>query len=113
MCRIAQNQNNKIMNYKKLFIGITIANIFAWAMVELWINRYADTLASGGATALIIVQIIGYYLAFVLSADTPTKPKEEKEPITPANCPGHDWQQNKYSKTQEECMICGAERGKH
>lgn len=95
------------MNHKKLLIGITIANIFGWTMIELWINRYSNTSASSGAITLIIFQIIAYYIAFVSSSSVKTKPQEK---ITPANCK-HDWQKHSYSNRQEKCIICGSERG--
>lgn len=95
------------MNYKKLTIGITAVNIFGLAMIELWGSRYADTNICVGAGFIIFVHIIGYYI-IVLSAHTPIA----KEGVTPQNCKEHDWQPHKYSDRQEQCVRCGAERGK-
>ncbi len=99
------------MNYKKLFIGITISNLFAWAMVELWLNRYANTEASTGVIFLIILQLGMYYISFIISSGV-IKEEEVIVKITPLNCPGHDWQPHQYSTRSEQCIICNAERGK-
>lgn len=37
----------------------------------------------------------------------------EKEPITTANCPGHEWQNSEYSIHTQDCVICGAKIGRN
>lgn len=98
------------MNWKKLTIGVTIVNILAWVLLEIWSFRYADSNVNLGAGWLVIIHLIGYYI-IVIGSKLP-KPLPEKEPITPANCPGHDWQNNEYSNALQKCVICEAKRGR-
>lgn len=97
------------MNWKKLIIGISIVNVFAWFMLEFWSKKYAGTNVSIGSTFLVIIQIIGYYIIAIVSRIQP--PKEDPKP-TPQNCIEHDWQQHKHIQHYEVCIKCGAERGK-
>jgi len=98
------------MNWKKFTIGITIVNLLGWGLLELWSKRYADMNVSVGAGFLIVLHLLGYYI-IAIGSNVPSTPKLP-ENITPANCPGHDWQKHKYSDKQEQCTRCGAERGK-
>ncbi len=96
------------MNWKKLTIGITIVNIFAWIMLEIYSNRYSGTNVEIGAGLLIFCHILAYYI-IVIASRTPKKEEEIK--ITPQNCKEHDWQKHKYSERQQQCVKCLAERG--
>lgn len=96
------------MNWKKLTIGITIVNIFALGMIELWGKRYSGTNIEVGAGFLVALHIFGYYFICIASR---TPVKEEEIKITPQNCKNHDWQKHKYSDSQQQCVRCGAERG--
>jgi hypothetical protein len=99
------------MNWKKLTIGITIVNAFAWGMLELFSYRYAGTNIEVGAGLLVAIHIIGYYIISIASVVPPPPVKEEEVKITPQNCKDHDWQKHKYSDRQQQCVRCGAERG--
>ena len=99
------------MNWKKLIIGITIVNLLGWAMIELWSRRYANGNVAMGAGFMIFTQLVGYYIVVIgsLIKVPPTPPASVK----PWTCQKHDWQPAKYDPAhREECMCCGAERGK-
>lgn len=55
------------MNYKKLIIGITIVNLFAWGILEVWGRRYAGTNIEIGAGILVFLHIAGYYIICISS----------------------------------------------
>ncbi len=97
------------MNWKRLIIWITIVNLLGWGLIELWAKRYASMSISGAAAFLIGFHLTTYYL--IVLASLPSSKKDEKEKITPVNCPSHDWQRHKYGNNQEQCTKCGAERG--
>lgn len=99
------------MNWKKLIIGITIVNAIGWLLLELWSARYADSNIDAGAGWMIAIHLLGYYI-IVIGSKIPS-PEPKKEPISPVNCPSHDWQTQKYSNDTEVCVKCGAERGKN
>ena len=96
------------MNYKKLLLGITITNLLAWVMLEIWRHIYSGTVVQIGAGLLAAVQVLAYYI-IIIDANKHKTP--EKVEITPANC-NHDWQPHQYGRNSEQCIICKAERGK-
>ena len=97
------------MNWRIFVFGITLTGSFGFVLIELYMQRYANTDANFGAGTLIFVMIA---LAFVSVFIASEKKKTEDVVITPANCPGHDWQLYKYSDSQEQCVICAAVRGR-
>lgn len=96
------------MNWKKLLIGITIANLLGWSLLELWVYRYADGVAQWGAFWLIFIHLAGYYIIAIGSRITVSEVEAEAKPIQPQDCPRHDWQKSGYS--EEKCIICNSER---
>jgi len=97
------------MNWKKLTIGITLTNLLAWVLIEVWSRLYASSNVAGAAAFLIGFHLLGYYV-IVIASKVP-KQLQKPESIAPHNCPSHDWQKHKYSPNAEQCIKCGAERG--
>lgn len=97
------------MNYKKLIIGLTVINIIAFAILELWIYRYSGGVAEIGAGVIVGLHILGYYVVVIASG----VPEVEKEKvIDKSNCE-HRWEPAVYSPNNEEnCIVCDARRGK-
>lgn len=98
------------MNWKKILIKITAVNVLGWILLEIWARRYSGTNVETGSAFLIILHLISYYVLVIGSNVPQATLKPDK--IEPHNCPGHDWQPHKYSDNQEQCVKCGAERGR-
>jgi hypothetical protein len=104
------------MNWKTLIKGLTIVNLLGWLLIELWSARYADSNIKIGSGWMIAIQLLGYYIA-VVGSNSPKKEPVIKTvktvPITPENCPNHDWQLSVEGYGQnEDCVICKASRRK-
>lgn len=102
------------MNWKKLLLGITAVNLIAWAGLELYWHRYADSDINVGAGCMVFAQLVAYYVVAIGSVVPESQPKmDENFKFKPHNCPGHQWFQHPYNTNAEECIVCKAERGKN
>ncbi len=55
------------MNWKRITIWVTIVNILGWLLLELWMARYAEGNAEGGAGFLVFLHLFGYYIIAICS----------------------------------------------
>lgn len=92
-----------MIDYKKLALWITVANVIAWLLLELWIQAYSDRTGSAGAAFLVFLQIAAYY-AIVTAAKLDKNDVNNK--IDKINRCKHHWVEHWDDRNYRDAVYC-------